>query len=260
MKKHIILSIAILLLLCSGCQMRNRKPSSDFIPSTHAPRSTDFTDDTQPAAPTEESVVKELTRHSVRTIVQDDDSFVDIYGKSWTYDFRLPFVDYPTTEASVCNNEIDKIYRRIIREQENLADMNQPLTVPTINYECYYTGALISLNVWAEHIDGTEEHSVYCFRADGTLAAGSEILKAVWMDEEAFLARLRELLEERYTKDNAADADVVTYDTNLEKTLKPITAADDIRIFADSEDKVFALVTLFDARGGNTLIELEVDP
>lgn len=260
MKKHILLFISILLLLCSGCQMRNRRPSSDYVPSTHAPRTTAQAESTQPTKAVEEPQEKELTRHSVRTVVQEEDSFIDIYGKSWTYDYRLPFVDYPTTEVSGCNNEIDKLYRRIIKDQKALADSNQPLSVPTIDYECYYTGDLVTVNVWAEKIDGTVDRSVYCFRADGTMAAGSEILKAVWMDEETFLAKLRELLEARYIRDNAGKEDVVTYDTNLEKTLEPITAADDISLYADSEDRVFALVALYDAHGGKTQIELEVEP
>lgn len=260
MKKHIILSVLFLLLLCSGCQLKNRQPSSDFVPSTHATREAPEETETQPSDATAEPAAKVLTQHSIRMIASEEDSYVDIYGNTWKYTFRIPFVDYPTREVSDCNNEIDKHFRQIMDAQKKLVTSGQPLKTSRIDYECYYTGNLITLNIHTENTDNTLERTVYCFRSDGTMAVGSEILKAVWMDEEDFLAKLRELLEARYIKENAADIEVVTYDTNLQKTLDQVTTADEITLYADAEDKIFVLIPLYDARGGSSQIELEVKP
>lgn len=258
MKKRILIFPLLLILLLSGCDLRNRRPSSDFIPATNAPRTTSSDNATEPVET--EPEVKELTRHSVRTVVSETASYTDIYGREWTYEYRIPFVDFPTTEASTCNIEIDSLYRRAISAQLTLAETGQPLTVPKIDYECYYTGELITLNVWKELTSGEIERSVYCFRSTGTMATSSEILEAVWIDPDEFLLKLQELVEARYVKDNAGNEEQVGYPRYLEKSLELVENVDKVTLYADVEDHVFALVKMYDAFGSMTQVEFEVRP
>lgn len=258
MKKRLIILAVILVLLLSGCDLRNRRPSSDFIPATNAPRPTSPKQETEATEPEQE--IKELTRHSVRTVLSESETYVDIYGNEWTYSFRLPFVDFPTREASQCNNEIDRLFRREISGQKTLAETGQPLTIPTIEYACYYTGTLITVNVWKEETTGDITRSVYCFRPSGTMATSGEILDAVWMDPDEFMIKLQELVEKRYKKDNKGSEDEVTYERYYERTMEMIEDVEDVTLYADEEDKVYALVKIYDAFGGLSQIELKVEP
>lgn len=253
-------SVLAVALLLSGCYLRNRRPSSEFVPATNAPRTTSTVEaaETEPHSAT--NAVRELTRHSIRTIVSENASFMDIYGKDWSYEFRLPFVDFPTTEASDSNIEIDRIFRQAIDEQLKKANLGQPLTVPKIDYECYYTGTLITLNVWKEKTNSEIERAVYCFRSDGTLATTTEILEATWNDPDEFLEKVRAQLKERYIAENAEDIDYVTYNTYLEKTLKGIDRVDDISVYADFDDRITAQVLIYTARGVASHIELPINP
>lgn len=261
MKKRGILIAALLVLLLTGCDLRNRQPSRDFIPSTHATKASAQTEQKPEPEPTQDKQsAKEFSRHSVRTVLSEIMTFTDIYGKDWTYEFRLPFVDFPSTEASDSNIEIDAVYRRAVDAQIKLSELGQPLTVLKIDYECYYTGALVTLNVWMEKTNGTQERSVYCFRPNGTKASNAEILESVWMDEEEFLTTLREKLEERYKRDNAAQQDSVTYETYLTKTLDASDAVEKLTLYADEEDKIIVRAPLYDALGGVTQIELRIIP
>lgn len=260
MKKQIFIYIILAVLLFSGCELRNRMSSSNFIPETHAPRPTETEQAAATEAETQDNSTKELTRHSVRTVAYETATYTDIYGKEWTYEFRLPFVDYPSLEASDTNIEIDRIYRRSIDEQIKLAELEQPVTAPLIDYECYYTGTLITLNVWMEQTSGVVERSVYCFRSDGTMATPTEILEAVWIDTEEFAQKLYEELEERYIEENADSVDYVTYNMYLEKTLMQTEDIDQLTLYANAEDKVTVFALLYDAHGGLTQIELNVQP
>lgn len=259
--KRIILVLAAALLLLTGCDLRNRRPSSEFIPKNPTPVTTAATE-----APTEtesapvETRQKELTRHTVRTISTDQNTYVDIYGTQWSYETHIPFVDYPTKAVSDCNSEIDRIYARANKDQQECAESQQPLTILAIDYECYYTGELVTLNVWMDKSDGTTERSVYCFRSNGTMASTTEILTSVWMDPDAFLAKLRELAAKAYARYNSAEADSVTYDKYLEKTLEEIEEIDLISVYADAEDRITAMITLYDVHGGSEVIELPVKP
>lgn len=259
MKKRLIVLAVLLVVLLSGCDLRNRKPSEDFIPASHAIRTAAPHEETEEPVETVNDV-KELTRHSIRTVFTESQTFRDIYGNDWTYDYRLPFVDFPTMEASRCNNEVDRLYRRQISSQKTLAETGQPLTVPKIDYECYYTGALITLNVWEETTEGEVNRTVYCFRSTGTMATATEILEAVWIEPEDFLDELQSMVKKQYKKENKDYEDDVSYQRYLDATLAMIENVDDVTLYADAEDNVFALVKMFDAKGVATQIEFEVDP
>ena len=259
--KRIILVLAAALLLLSGCDLRNRRPSADFIPKDPVPVTTAATE-----APSEteflpvETKAKELTRHTVRTIATDQNTYTDIYGTQWSYETRIPFVDYPTTPVSDSNAEIDRIFARANKQQQDCVMSQQPLTVLKIDYECYYTGELVTLNVWMDKADGTTERSVYCFRSNGTMASTTEILKAVWIDPDDFMEKLRELAEQEYIEANVANTDSVTYDKYLTKTVELLGDVDSVSVYADAEDRVTALVTIYDAFGGSTTAEIPVKP
>lgn len=260
MKKLIPVLLAVLLLAATGCDLRNRQPSSDFIPATHA---TDTTYESGTPRPTEEkteppTAERQLTRHSIRTVVSENGSYTDVYGRSWDYDYLLPFVDYPSIEASRCNDEIEKDYNKVIKEQLKLVDTQEPLTAMKIDYACYYTGELVTLHVAMQLADGTIQHSVYCFRSDGTFSTNAEILEAVWVDEADFLSAVYDYLVTEYVKLNADKKNEVTYSQYYDKTVQQADDLESLSIYADEEDNMHVLADMYAADGGVTQIEFEV--
>lgn len=259
MKKMMIFLLALLMLAAMGCNLRNRQPSENFIPATHAPETTHEAGATNATEETVESTAeRQLTRHSVRTVVSETGSYTDIYGRQWSYEFHLPFVDYPSIEASDCNAELERIYNKEIKEQLKLVDALEPMSVPYIDYECYYTGELVSMNVLMMRSDGSTQRSVYCFRSDGTMATNAEILKAVWVEETDFLAKVYDILVTKYVELNANDSHNVTYSKYYDLTVQQADDLEALSIYADEEDNLHVLAKMYDANGGVTEIEFRV--
>lgn len=260
MKKLMILLLAVALLVTAGCNLRNRRPSSEFVPATHAAETqhasdaTDATEDTTPP-----SSERQLTRHSVRTVVSESGTYTDIYGRNWSYEYRLPFVDFPTSEVSDCNDEIEKTYNKVIKEQLKLVEAQEPLEATMIDYACYYTGELVTLHVAIQRSDGTVQRSVYCFRSDGTMATNAEILSAVWVDEADFLEKVYDRLLKEYEELNKNDTYNVTYSKYYDKTVQQADDLEALSIYADEEDNLYVLAKMYTADGAESEIEFRVN-
>lgn len=260
MKKILPVFLLLVILLTAGCDLRNRRPSSDFIPPTHE------TDPRPTVSPTEASITpietseRKLTRHSVHSVSNTHDIYTDIYGKEWSYEFKLPFVDYPTMDASNCNREIENHFLRIIKEQQKLASELQPLSYSKIDYLCYTTGDLITVNVWAESTEGETDRAVYCFRDDGSFATPTEILDALWIDEDAFYEALVEKLTATYEAHNIGMEEEAGYQTNLDNTLKQAEDLNNLQMYASEDDRLYVLVNVYDTHRVATNMELEIRP
>lgn len=260
MKKLITILLAALLLLTAGCDLRNRRPSKDFIveyrttdvtvPSGVTP---DVTEET--AAPSSERL---LTRHSIRTVLSENGSYTDLYGRQLSYEFTLPYVDYPSIEASRCNAEIESIYNKAIKAQKELIEAQELLSTYYISYNCYYTGELVSLNVIMANADASVKRSVYCFRSDGTFATNAELLDAVWADQVEFLSKVYEYLETQYVALNTGETQNVTYSKYYDKTVQQADDLEALCIYADEEDNLHVLANMYTADGGVSEIEFPI--
>ncbi len=260
MKKLIILLLAAALLVTAGCNLRNRQPSSDFIPVTHAPETTHGAGETKATEETAEPTVeRQLTRHSVRTIVSESGSYADIYGRQWDYEYHLPFVDFPSVEASECNSELENIYNKEIRAQMKLVNAGEPLEVVTVDYACYYTGEMVSLNVAMLRSDNTYQRSVYCFRSDGTMATNAEILEATYVEQTEFLSRVYDYLQKKYVELNENDSHNVTYSKYYDLTVQQADDLEGLSIYADEDYNVHVLANMYTADGGVSQIEFKVN-
>ncbi len=260
MKKYLILLLAAVLLLAAGCELRNRQPSANFIPATHAPETTHGAGESKATeAETEPSVERTLTRHSVRTVVSETGSYTDHFGTQQSYEFTLPFVDFPSEDVAACNDEIESVYNKAIKEQKKLIEAQEPLDVYYVTYSCYYTGEMVSLNLYMVHTDGTMDRSVYCFRDDGTMATNAEILAASWVDETEFMSRVYDYLQQKYVELNEADSHNVTYSKYYDMTVQQADDLEGLSIYADEDYNIHVLANMYTADGGVSQIEFKVD-
>lgn len=258
MKKYMLLLLAAALLVTAGCSLRNRQPSSNFIPATHAPETTHAAGPKVTEESTEPTVERQLTRHSVRTVVSETGSYTDHYGRQWDYQFYLPFVDFPSLEASDCNAELERIYNKEIKEQLKLVDAGEPLQVVTVDYACYYVGEMVSLNVAMLRSDNTFQRSVYCFRSDGTMATNAEILEATYVDQTELLSAVYDYLQSKYVEVNAGSTHVVTYSKYYDMTVRQADDLEALSIYADEDYNIHVLANMYAADGGVTQIEFRV--
>lgn len=260
MKKRIFAALLILVLLLCGCDLRNRRPSSDFVPATHEtdPRPTYIS--TEATVSQLDIMEKTFTRHCVHSVSNTHGEYVDIYGKTWTYEFKLPFVDFATGEASACNREIEKRFLTIIKDQQKLEAALEPLTVTSVDFLCYTTGGLVTVNVWAENVDGTTDRSVYCFRNNGTFATPTEIMAALWIDEEEFRTALTERLTKEYIEKNESMLDNSQYTTYLDQTLEQAEDLDSLKLYASEDDRIYVSVKILSPDRSYEDMEFEIRP
>lgn len=254
--KKLLTALLCALLLC-GCTPRGRISSAELLPENFTPG---VTPETSAPAVTEKpaSVRPEtLTPGCVVPLRTEQGDYTDNTGKTVSYRYQLPYVDFASGDAIACNREIDAEYGAVIGEQSSLREKLLPLTVRSLTYTCADTGGLVTLRVFAEYSDGFMKHSEYCFLPDGSFAESRRILSLLGVREQDFIASVQEQLTAYYDISNRSDADAPGYQTNFEKSLAVAEDLSNLRLFP--EDGVLTVcLTVFRATGLPENAELRI--
>ena len=186
---RILALCAVLAALLCGCSLRNRQPSSDFIPETAAPTATEVPASSQPPAPsaTEPAQPEEIRVHEELT----EGSYTDRSGVEYLYSYRLPLIDAVTADTNRYNELIDRQYRKPVSEQFLAMENYEPLTILQTDYHVRLRGDLLTL--YLSQVDATGHQirsDVFTFnRWSGVEATPGDYLDYLGLDDETFLAR-----------------------------------------------------------------------
>ena len=262
MKKACILLVAVLLLeLFCGCDLQNRRPSSEFIPETTAPAPTEAANPEPTEPPTEETTeAREVVVHEV---FSQNGTYTDGNGKNYTYSYHLPYLDAETDYAMACNVEIESHFRAVADAQAALMEEHRPLEVLSIDYETRLRGDVLTVYVTQKGTEKANDASaVYTVdRSTGEQVPGLTLVKlGGFADEESFRAAAEEAIRDAFAKEYAEFEGDVSYDTALELTLREENYGVDMPMYLDRNDRLVIFATLYDPARAPHSVPLTLRP
>ena len=263
MKRAICLLLAALLLsaLFAGCDLQNRRPSSDFIPETVPTEPTE-----PPETETEESTettAAAVMQVVVRDLVVEDGTYTDRYNNQYTYKYHVPFIDAEADYAQGCNKDIDKVFGAEVRKQQNAMLDGSTLTVASVDYIYLLRGNILTLYLTMKDFEGEEiKRAVYMFdRTTGEEITGEGLLAFLGIDEETFLA-LAEQTVETYFEETYGESrltDQLRYNTAHDRTMREELINVEMPMYIDENDQLTINATIYDLAGESHEVPLVVE-
>lgn len=253
MKRTICFLLTALLLaaLLSGCDLRNRQPSSDFIPQTEPTEPTQTTEPTEPQAPTEEteSASKET---AVRETLSETGTYTDRYGTTYHYDFHIPYIDSETAFAQGCNREISERFEQQVKAQLTAMETGEALSVVSVDYLTKLRGSILTLYITVRDVENERTTAVYTVdQKTGEQVAGIEIIKYVGLDEETFLPLAQQAVSDAFeqTYGESEQTDAARYNTAKDRTMAEENISAEMPMYIDQSDRLVILATVYDLAG-----------
>lgn len=262
MKKAICFLLAALLLtaLMAGCDLQNRRPSSDFIPETEP------TEPTEPpeTEPTEDTTVDTtaVMQVVVRDLVVEEGSYTDRYGNTYTYKYHVPFIDAEAKYVQGCNREIDRLFGAEVTAQRNAMQDGATLTVSSVDYMTRLRGDILTVYVTMKDMQGEETKAVYTLHSTtGEEISGEQILEYFGLDEDTFAALAMQSVQQYFEK-NYGDydwSDQILYNRARERTLNDEVFTAELPMYIDESDRLTILATIYDLAGASHIEPLIVE-
>ena len=249
-------------LLLTGCDLRNRRPSSDFVPSgtvNAAPAQTAAHPNPDPGR-TESGVSgPDLTGDPVRTVLSES----GVYNGNFTYSYRIPFLDLPDAYAMGCNREISERFDAPAHASLDAMRERRDPELASVSFTWDVFGSVLTLRVRKTAADSPEEElGIYCVNAatgaKPTLAAfceaaGIQPERLPDLLQEAVRIRFRELAGTKYAETDSE------YTTALTLTLSRLADPSALPM-AMTEDGRLSVAVLFSLPSGGGLNEALILP
>lgn len=253
MKRSICLfltAVCLTALLC-GCDLRNRRPSSDFIP-VDAPTETapQFVEDaTETEAAPVETAVMQVT---VRDGMMEDGTYTDRYGHKYTYKYHVPYIDAEGRYAQGCNTEINQRFGAEVLAQRTAMQDGAVLSVLSVDYMTRLRGDILSLYITMKDTAGEETKAVYTLdRYSGEEVPGVRLLAWYGLDEETFLdlaeEKVRDYFSETYGEYSRSE--MIRYNNALDRTLAEENFSVEMPMYFDEDDVLVIMATIYDLAG-----------
>lgn len=253
--KRLALLLALLLFL-SGCDLRNRRPSEEFISDGSVPPAQART--SAPAAPPAQTgFLPAEWNGAVKTVLAKEGTFFG--AKEIAYSYRIPFLDLADAYAMGCNQEITARFEA--DAQKSLAQMEQgkPPVVQRVDFTSDLHGTVLSLRLHRLDTDGAESWGTYCVdRSTGAKPTLSAFCEASGVPEGEVPQRLREAAEEltRETAGERYEADDLEYTTALTLTLSGLAEPAALPMHLRADGSLCFVITLYHPGGGTTAEEI----
>lgn len=249
-------------LLLTGCNLRNRRPSSDFVPdgtANAAPAQTGTRPGSDPGRT--ESGVSGPTQSGgpVLTVLAES----GVFKGDLNYSYRIPFLDLPDAYAMGCNGEIAERFDAPAHASLDAMRERREPELASVSFTWDVFGSVLTLRVRKVAVDPPEEEQgIYCVDvstgAKPTLAAFCEAANIPPEDlsgllQEAVRTRLRELAGNKYeeTDPEYTTALTLTLSRLAEPSALPMTMTEDGRL---------SVVVSFSLPSGGSLNEALILP
>lgn len=250
---RIMLPILALMLLLGGCNLQNRRPSSDFVPATEATEAT-RPPETEPTEPTREAVTETASPEvAVRETVNLSGSYMDRYGKKYEYSFHVPYIDSESGYAQGCNREIDTTFGRPVEAARKAMEEQSPLEIRSVDYTTRLRSGMLTVYVTMYDTENEKIRAVYTLdQKTGEAVESARMIAWAELSEEEFLSDAEAAIGAAhmalYNPDGTADP--VKYEAARGKTLAEGVVSAQMPLYIDEDDRLVLLVEMYDLAMG----------
>lgn len=257
--KATLLLLSVCLLLLTGCDLRNRTSSEEFIPDQPATLQTDESPQTSEASrETGESYTGSDGR--VKVLLSESGTFrYDVEPISYSY--QIPMLDYAAAHAAGCNEEIDVRFGTPARESLDTMKTYHAPEVETVSFESYEIGGILTLQVDRKDVDGSAYTGIYTVNAEtGDRVTTEEFLRAAGLEDRRLWELVSDAVQSYYVRSysEAAASEDNRYTDALARTLSEADGTDSSRLHLTRDGKLAAAVLIYIPSGGSEWVELEL--
>lgn len=141
----------------------------------------------------------------IKELYHEDFDYTDDVGNSGHYTYRVPQIEADTQGAAAINKSIEETYSPLIEEVLDYVSEGLSLSRLYITWETYQCGDILSLVISGGYDGDVNHHDVYLYDiASGQQLTTADLLKALNVDETAFLDAMRQTAAE-YFDDQYSD-------------------------------------------------------
>ena len=249
-----LIPILLLCLLLTGCDLRNRQSSEDFIPTG--------TGGASPAAsghavlPSGEDPTLPQTRTVIKT-VRSYQGEIPLSDPVRTYSYELPMLDLGGAEAVACNQEIEERYGTLIQQSLKAMERYEDPVLQSLSFTSFTRSGILTLRVDRRDLDGSASQAWYTVDAEtGEAVSVSALFAAAGVSgtsSEAINRATDLLFVERFGPLNGTDP---AYTTALNRTQGALLLLTSSRMHLTEDGRVVVAIELFAPNGGSSIEEL----
>ena len=250
--KRMLVCLLIFVLL-TGCTLRNRQDSRNFIPEN---RSKETKASVHRQSGGEEPVIVSSPVKEIKHL----EGTCTYGGETVSYSYRLPYLDLSGSYAAGCNGEIETGFGEPIRAAEKAMEDRGLPEVSRVGYETWQYDQVLCLLVYRVETRGGERHeSLYTVNAStGSAVTADEVLTAAGVTRETFRKGLDDAVREFYADSFGPyyEPDDFRYTEGKNKTLAVLDKAEPVSL--TEQGIPVAAVTVIDPTGVATTARIPV--
>ena len=251
--KRMLLCLLCLLLL-TGCHLKNRQDSRNFVPENRS-------NETNPPAASAKPEEPELTGSPLKEIKTLEGSYV-YGGETVNYSYCLPYLDLSGDYAVGCNAEIEAEFGEPIREAQKAMEERRLPKLSQVGYESWQYGNVLCLMVYrVQTLDGERFEALYTVNAlTGSAPTPDELFAAAGTTRDSFREKLHDAIADFYAETFGAyyDPEDFHYLEGLNSTLAQGLLDTVVPVSLTKTGELLAAVTVIDPAGAASTARIPV--
>ena len=133
----------------------------------------------------------------IKELYHEEFDYTDDVGNTGHYTYRVPQIEADTKGAAAINKSIEETYRPLVEEVLDYVSEGLSLSRLYITWDAYQCGDILSLVVSGGYDGDVHHYNVYLYDiASGQQLTTADLLKALHVDETAFLDAMRQAAAE----------------------------------------------------------------
>lgn len=258
--------ILLLLLLCglllTGCDLRNRKSSEEFISNVTWNRETQ-----QPVPQTDPVPANSgiglpedpFSSDRIKVLLNASGTW-DLAIEPIEYSYQIPMLDLPGAQAVGCNMEIEANFGAPARASLEAMGRHDAPEVAVVSFVSYEHNGVLTVRMDRRDVDGSTYQAYYTVSASkGERVSVSDFLQAAGLGRRNFQEMYNEAVERRFEMEyRTTAASQGSYDAALTMTLARAAAVDESYLHLTEDGKLIAAAELISPSGGSEWVELSL--
>lgn len=257
MKKALPWLLALLLLL-AGCELRNRRPSSDFVPSGTPAAAPGAAANGAPQGSGTVPAPSASAGDAVKTVFRAEAETLPVYGGVLCH-YEVPFLDLPGVYAAGCNQEINERFETPARASLEAVQANRAPVITTVDYTWDVRGGVLTLRLHRRDLDGSEQWGIYSVDAEtGEKVPVAVFCEAAGIPADGLHAALQAAVEERFRTivGGKYAEQALPYTTALTQTLSSLADLSALSMHLTEDGRLSIAVPTVDPDGGRSTEEI----
>ncbi len=250
---------ALLLLVClllSGCDLRNRQSSEDFIPTGDEESFEQATYGIQEGEPLNPALIG---TDRVKLVLSESGEFI-FSNPAIDYSYELPFIDLGGSHAIGCNQEIEASFGAAIRDSLERMEQKEEPVVKTVRFTSYLYGDVLTLHIERVDVDGGRSEAIYSVdNTSGERVSTEAFCKAAGVRQEELTDKLKAAVEERlHVLFPDLDPEDPAFRTALIQTTAQMNDTAKLNFYLDSLGELICIARVFTPTGSEGMEELRI--